>query len=423
MIEGLEEESKRSLQMELDLEKLTHEFKNDTDILKDRLMMSEAKNHELHQQMDLLRRELDSLKGLPPNHHQPPQTHHQSASSVTSTASILLGEGVRASLVRGSAVGTASSPSTIPVTNHSTSVTIPVHPPKVSIAQTVVPGSSSTPLHPPPSYSSHHHSASSSTTGTIIRPSLMLKQQQQPINTPPAAAFTSQSYNKNLMTTSSIQVTTDDNGVPIAMSKSMDESSLASSTTTSTSTSAGKIPLVKRLSNPGSRGVPPPVPPNKPVLPATILKEKSKIITSSIIVGNSKNPSGGSPSSSSLLNKSLTEGTSTSSSSSPGEKSSGSSKVFPIFKNQSSSLGRTKSAPSSTTSPLKNGKSNSHVQSSPGRSNGSLLKKPNAPSKLPATASVTSPSSSSKTTEEVEVLCQELADFQKILVSCVNNNK
>ena len=355
MIEGLEEESKRSLQMELDLEKLTHEFKNDTDILKDRLMMSEAKNHDLHQQMDLLRRELDSLKGLPPNHHEPSQTHHQSASSVTSTASILLGEGVRASLVRGSAVGAASSPSsnvTIPVTNHSTSVTIPVHPPKLSIAQNVVPGSSSAPLHPPPSYSSHHHSASSSSTGTIIRPSLMLKQQQQqPINTP-AAAFTSQSYNKNVMTTSSIQVTTDDNGVPIAMSQSLDESSLASSTTASTSASAGKIPLVKRLSNPGSRGVPPPVPPNKPVLPTTILKEKSKMITSSIIVGNSKNPSGGSPSSSSLLNKSLTEGTSKSSSSSPGEKNSG-SKLFPIFKNQSSSLGRTRSAPSSTTSPSK----------------------------------------------------------------------
>lgn len=372
MIEGLEEESKRSLQMEHDLEKLTHEFKNDTDVLKDRLYLSEAKNHELHKQMDVLRRELDSLKGLPAD------------TPVTSTS--LFG-------------GNSSSGTT----NHSTSVTIPVNVSKSSSGMT-----SSHSRNPPP-YTSHP----SSLTGTIVRPhaNTLVKQANAPPGTPPATGnVPPASYSSYNMTSSSIEVTTDDNGIPISMTKPEESSS----------TPLGKIPLSKRLSNPGSRGVPPPVPPNKPVLPTTILKEKSKFIQANI-VGNSKNPSGGSPvASPSLLNKSLSEGTTTSTS---GEaRSTTTTRVYPIFtkgiSNNVSSLGRTKSTPSQIRrlgSPV-SGSSN-------GRSS-SLIRKPASPSSGSSPKTIIVPISLPPPLEEspVDLNCPELVDFQNILVSCVNNN-
>ena len=388
MIEGLEEESKRSLQMELELEKLNHDFKTDTDHLKDRLYQSEAKNHELIAQLDGLRRELDTLKGLP-----------VSSQNNTTTANMVLGEGVRANLVRaGVSSVSPSQPSATPVTNHSTSVTIPVNSPKASIAQAVSPRNNNN----PPAYSSHP----SSLTGTVVRPSLLIKQQQQqmsnsissPPYTPPAttsSSFSNQSY------TSSIEVTTD--GAPVSVTKE------------------DKTPLTKRLSNPGSRGAPPPVPPNKPVLPTTILKEKTKVVTASI-----KNSSSGASSSPGLLNKSIPgEAAATSS----GEKN---SKLFPIFKN-SSSLGRTKSAPTAVSSPMArkaNNVSESNGKQSPSQRVNGSLKKPSPSSGGGRVSSTKTTMTSSKevvTTSRSsndsgqEVLHQELADFQKILVSCVNN--
>lgn len=286
MSEGLEEESKRSLQMELDLEKLSAQFQGEAAKLRTSLKASEAKNLDLAHQVDVLRRELQSVKGLPVTHTSTP---------ITASSSVL-GEGVRSSIVAISSSG--ARPAGMPVPP---SVTIAVTQAQASLARSASPvrTTSHTSSSSSPNITILNSFSKSNNTGTIVRSSSSKLTTMTTISgagsstmttalpASPVAAFANQSY--NLLTTShsmsegSPRTSTTSGTTGTAMTKSAEDLALLQQS------GVVKAQLAKRLSNPGtssssppssssSRGAPPPIPPNKPVLPAQILKEKSKLI-------------------------------------------------------------------------------------------------------------------------------------------------
>ena len=275
MSEGLEEESKRSLQMELDLEKLSAQFQSDSAKLRTSLKVSEAKNFELLHQVDVLRRELQSAKGLPVT---------QTSTPITSSSSVL-GEGVRSSIVTIPSSGARPAGMPVPA-----SVTIAVTQTQVSVARSASPVRSSASTAAASSSSPNitilNSFSKSNNTGTIVRSSSSKLTTMTAISgaassSQPAAAFANQSY--NLLTTShsmsegSSRTSSSGSSACSAMTKSAEDLALVQQS------GVVKAQLAKRLSNPGSssssmRGAPPPIPPNKPVLPAQVLKEKSKLI-------------------------------------------------------------------------------------------------------------------------------------------------
>jgi len=251
MIEGLEEESKRSLQMEHDLEKLTSEYKTDKEQLRHKLSATEGMNHELVHQLDVLRKELDSLKGLPPvatpsttpstsGLHYPPHPRQGSLSKDDSKNPPPL---------------PSSEPPPIPTSA----------PPDMLPSDAIDIG-----------YPILAHSTSSCPTSQthIVSRTGTVKMLASAISLGGASAFMNQGY--NFGADSSLPSTTTTT-VPLR-SQSLSEDSMGPTSPLSGSSSTGKASLTKRVSTGSSRGAPPPIPPNKPVLPATVLKEKSKLI-------------------------------------------------------------------------------------------------------------------------------------------------
>lgn len=119
MVEGLEDESKRSLQMEAELEKFVTDFEKERINLNAQLQLSESKNNELLSENERLKCTIDSLQ-------------KQLALLGKNTADFddgkwNIGEGVRSSIV------------TMPVNAkaHSMSSVTPVAHPKASVAQPV----------------------------------------------------------------------------------------------------------------------------------------------------------------------------------------------------------------------------------------------------------------------------------------------
>ena len=288
MIEGLEEESKRSLQMEEDIEKFQSEFNQDKGQLLDQLNQSKQLNLEYSHEIDRLRREVEMIRGnkLPLN-----------------AAAADLAQGVRSSLVTVSTVtgittkpnhnstGQESEPSpnvsnVVPVaakTNAARPVSpkppVPAPPAVLTTSHEpkapIVFSNTNTIKHVP----LHHISSNSSSTSLDSQSSIGSGKQPPPVvPVKPSAA----SINSVLSAAA---------GTPPVMASS-DSAKLnqleksVSSAGEITIMPSSKAPVMKRLSGSGfstsaggtSRGIPPPVPPNKPVLPTTILKERSKVI-------------------------------------------------------------------------------------------------------------------------------------------------
>lgn len=363
MIEGLEEESKRSLQMEHDLEKLTSEYKTDKEQLRHKLSATEGMNHELVHQLDVLRNELDSLKGLPPvttptpstsGLHYPPHPRQSSLSK--------------------------DDPKNPPPLPSSEPPPIPTSAPPdmlptdaIDIGYPILAQSSTS-----SSPTSQTHIVSR--TGTV-------KMLASAISLGGASAFMNQGYN---FSADSSLPSTKTTTVPLR-SQSLCEDSMGPTSPLSGSSSTGKAPLTKRLSTGSSRGAPPPVPPNKPVLPATVLKEKSKLIqatssgsqvttathtaTTSTMVNSNNNPISR-PASSKVTP------------STAGEGSKDNNKFFPIFSRQvaNGKVGKGSSIPLATSGQTTN-------------SNGG-----NTPQKTTSTNG-----------DDIQILHQELAGLQKLL--------
>lgn len=306
MIEGLEEESKRSLQLELDLEKFQSEFRSQQSILTEKLSLTEKQNHLYSIEMDRLKKELDLIRGnkVPLN-----------------LAAADLGQGVRSTLV------TVAAPALITQQQTSSSTQNKTPQPNVSNVTPVpipIVNMATRPVSPKPT------SSSVSTTGSSTSSNIVSS--QQPSTSSLASAATTGSSSINTMQTSKSNTNTikhnpnrhivsnsvsaaDSNKpstppvVPVKPSVATVNSVLTGASGTGATSSgetkgaAGEITimpssvvkrqnpeLIKRLSGSGlsmlsgasgsspSRGLPPPVPPNKPVLPATILKERSKIL-------------------------------------------------------------------------------------------------------------------------------------------------
>src|SRR5699024_2330334 len=100
MVEGLEDESKRSLQMEAELEKYLNDFDKERNSYKVQLQLSEAKNAELQKEIDLLR-STTAMDGLKSHSSAGPRAAAASAAVVENVDSGKwnIGEGVRSSIV------------------------------------------------------------------------------------------------------------------------------------------------------------------------------------------------------------------------------------------------------------------------------------------------------------------------------------
>jgi hypothetical protein len=275
MSEGLEEESKRSLQMESELEKLSAQHLTESVKLKSCLRQSESKNMELLHQIEVLKREVQIAKGLP-----------VSQVTVTSPATIL-GEGVRSSIV--------TVPSSNPRPAGIMPITIAVTQAQASVARSASPVRAMAPVSSSsPNITILNSSFSkSNNTGTIVRSSSSKLTTMTTISASgaspasPAATVTVANQSYNLLnaghSVSEGSARAPATGTAV-MTKSAEDLAMVQQS------GVVKAQLAKRLSNPGSspsssssppsssRGAPPPIPPNKPVLPAQVLKEKSKLI-------------------------------------------------------------------------------------------------------------------------------------------------
>ncbi|RWS10582.1 hypothetical protein B4U79_05350 [Dinothrombium tinctorium] len=293
MVEDLEEESKRSLQMELDLEKLTNEYEAQKETLKEKLLASEARNVSLSAEVERLRAELElKCKGGP----------------------ILkdIGEGVRSAIV------TMNSTITGHRVSPSVSSVATVNPPKVNVARPVSPSrsvsntaappiapSSPAPIKAVPVKTINPTSVHTSAIYATVQPSSKQPLTQliassesttSPLPLPSKAAVAKVITSNPSSTASSFQNLTYsiESAIPPMPSThppaipplAKAPQIVAGKAVSGNQQQAGPKKITAPLSMgansttttaaAATRGAPPPVPPNKPVLPPQALKERSK---------------------------------------------------------------------------------------------------------------------------------------------------
>ncbi|XP_054168701.1 cortactin-binding protein 2-like [Oppia nitens] len=306
MVEGLEDESKRSLQMEAELEKFLNDFENERQKFKNQLSASESRNAELAAEVDRLRQQLSGKQ----------------------TNSVNLGEGVRSTIVT---MSSATRVATVPSVST-------VNQPKASVAQAVITkpvANVSQGLTQLPS----KLTSGQSSYGTIQTISCVKMNATIPpppsVPAPPPKALNSNCNNKSaanvLQTSSNVNANAFQN-----ITYNLETTSSGTSKTTTNTTSTYSVvnanpvinqsqtnktmiqtsntfnvqnvghsnqsnqlnqPIQRKLSASGvARGTPPPIPPNKPiikpVLPPQALQQRSKELSSTKVmsgsVGNTK---------------------------------------------------------------------------------------------------------------------------------------
>lgn len=284
MVDGLEEESKKSLQMEAELERQLCEFEVEREQFKAEMAELEAKNNELTLEVQRLQEELESLQKQLAN------------SSLTSQAQ--LGEGVRSTIV--------TMVSTPPIRAVPT-ISPTVSPPR-GVARALSPKvgpAPATPAKPPglipqapgkicPAAGSKPVAPSfpSNSVSPLCSPPLVAPQNiKKPINPGSPAPVTSPSVPEDVGTLLQVASTApqyaENTLSPPESEKCVpgDVNSQAtpkiySSIKVSTAVpvhkpaiaTAPSAPNTKKL--PLGRGAPPPIPPNKPVLPPQALHRK-----------------------------------------------------------------------------------------------------------------------------------------------------
>lgn len=295
MVEGLEDESKRSLQMEAELERQIEEFEVERNAYKTKLKMSETKNADL-------KNEVDKLKILLDNMHKQLTSAHKNSESVD-PAKWNIGEGVRSSIV------------TMPVSNKVHSQVTPVLHPKASLAQPIT----KTVSVPKAYHESSSSSLSSSETfkmNTILPPPMIPVPQPKQSSCPVPVAVPSSNQPKNDGEIGTTNVINNKHEEPVTAVGANTDLPTASTSTAhkndhsvkqnihffekslSQQKSGSSLQSTATMKKAGSNRVPPPVPPNKPtlkpVLPSQAIFLQNKLKNAKLSV--SKSADSGTPS-------------------------------------------------------------------------------------------------------------------------------
>lgn len=280
MVEGLEDESKRSLQMEAELEKYLNDFEGERQKFRTQLSASETRNAELAAEVDRLRQQLSDKQ----------------------SAGLSLGEGVRSAIVTMSS-GSRCVPAVPCVSS--------VSQPRASVAQHVSSAQSQpsvkakSPVSAQHSYATVQPISSSKLNATIPPPP------STPAPPPKALVNNLNSAKAGAAKTNAFQnmtysLETNRSGAseqcspgqaPTAESQPSQANHRAEAPNRAppqTSQSPAANPTVQRKLSAGGvgRGAPPPIPPNKPVikpvLPPQALQQRSKDLNSAKVVSGAK---------------------------------------------------------------------------------------------------------------------------------------
>ena len=394
MVEGLEDESKRSLQMEAELEKYLNDFEGEREKFRNQLSASETRNAELAAEVDRLRQQLNGKQNNSLNLGEGVRSAIVTMTSATrcvpTVPSVSTVSQPRASVAQHvttakSLPNANSSPnqssvlkSKSPVSAHHSYATVqPISSVKMNAT---IPPPPSVPAPPPKALISNSKSTPnpvSQTTKLNAFQNMTYNLEPIPSNAGNPSALTGPtppSLESNNSINSRVEKTN------ITSAKVMVESSQTASSRESSSVQSPLHPnqsnpsIQRKLSASGAgRGTPPPIPPNKPiikpVLPPQALQQRSKDLNSTKVMTASV---GSTP-----------------------------AKIV-------SAVNSTTNANTPTNS-IKNTTINSS-DSTAGEQN-------NGPKNKPYDGS--SPSNSSDTTS-VDILCQELENFNSLLVSMVS---
>ncbi|XP_025017344.1 uncharacterized protein CG10915 [Tetranychus urticae] len=313
MSEDLEEESKRSLQMESELERLSASFEKSKSMLMDKINTLENKSTKLEEENDKLKKELEAIK---------------------SKRIAQLGEGVRATIVTVNSTdhkvvpSVASSPAAL--NQSKVNIARPLSPSRaITSVSTPISGSTSSVLvtgstvSPKSTVAGQVSTVSSTSTSSyaVIQPILKSGTNSSPVvanpitPTPPSgpppplpkttsvlSLATTTATNSTAQTVTAFQNMTYNMETVtqpvISKSSAVTQQSPNATAQPNRTVTPGKVmiasgspqaPVQKKLStgpvagtgsgtSPVFRGAPPPIPPNKPILPANALKERSKEI-------------------------------------------------------------------------------------------------------------------------------------------------
>lgn len=287
MVEGLEDESKRSLRMEAELEKYISDFEKERNDFKSKLQQTELKNSELLTEMERLKLTIENLQN---------QLSYRCKEEIDSNKSWNIGEGVRSSIVTTMPIGPKVQ---------SFSQVNPVFHPKANVAQPITKTASVA--------GSTSKNIQDTNTNIILPPPSIPVPQPKPCqqskisnvtdnqNTSTILSTQKTAINSNSMmsTTSTVAISQPpiDHSVKQTVKfyeksanqiKSNISSSITPSSSTINSTSTMKKPIV------GPRPTPPPIPPNKPsikpILPPQAVVSSSKL-SSSTTLNNNKDSS------------------------------------------------------------------------------------------------------------------------------------
>lgn len=297
MVEGLEDESKRSLQMEAELEKYLSDFEKERNELKKQLQMSETKNLELMNEMEKLKNTVDSLEN---------QLSNKSKDNLQEEEKWKLGEGVRSSIV------------TMPAGPKVHSLSNPVFHPKASLAQPITKNVAGTCANksiqetnpniilPPPSIPVPVPKQSQ--FSALKFSSFFLNQNSSIIPTTTTANTSKTNENTNSIHENdnlSAKLTKCDTSVKQTVlfyenSANQNKTNTVTSTnststtsiTTTNNTPSGNLTSVTK--KPGTRQTPPPIPPNKPSIKPVLPNQAlflNKTTNNAICKTNSQNKS------------------------------------------------------------------------------------------------------------------------------------
>ncbi|EGI69439.1 PREDICTED: uncharacterized protein CG10915 isoform X1 [Acromyrmex echinatior] len=265
MAEGLEEESKKSLQMEAELEKQLAQFDMERQQYRQALVKEEKRAKDFETELEKLRGEMDtwkesqargSARGVGATPPPPP------AKPANLVAMPTLRPASAPQTMKGAVLGTGTPMVSSKVVQPTATVSsVPVSGPTTGIARSVTPGQALRGVAYTPNLTSvGGESTASSDTQAV--------EKRQPVV--PAPVSTAAAAAAKLITSSQAAVAAAGKlGFHVGQSSSPAASPTvqASSATAAASGGSGGGGILPAKKPPISRGVPPPVPPNKPVVP------------------------------------------------------------------------------------------------------------------------------------------------------------
>ncbi|XP_011331957.1 uncharacterized protein CG10915 isoform X2 [Ooceraea biroi] len=260
MAEGLEEESKKSLQMEAELEKQLAQFDMERQQYRQALVKEEKRAKDLETELEKLRLEMDTWKesqtrgparGVSATPPPPP------AKPANLVAMPTLRPASAPQTMKGAVLGTGTPMVSSKVVQPTATVSsVPVSGPTTGIARSVTPGQALRGVTYTPNVAS--------VGGESPAPSDTQADKRQPVV--PAPVNTAAAAAAKLITSSQAAVAAAGKlGFHIGQSSNPAASPAVQAPAAAAVAAGGGILPAKKL--PISRGVPPPVPPNKPVVP------------------------------------------------------------------------------------------------------------------------------------------------------------